>query len=182
MKRMLLPPLCALLVVSTASFAQIPGSIGVYADSFGTDCNIQDDGDYITVHMLHVLTSGATASQFMLDVSATSWVYIGETWNFELVIGQSITGVSIAYQECLSGTIYLGSATFQGSSAPPCTQISIVADPAVAYGKIQAADCDWPPNRMFPTGGRANINADLKCQCSLPVEETTWGRVKSLYR
>jgi hypothetical protein len=170
-----------LLFCVTTSFAEnLPGSICVYADEAGTDCNIVDDGGLVQVHMLHVRTNGALASQFALDVSATNWTHIGDLWSFYLSIGSSVGGVALAYEACLSGSIHLGMATFFGSSAPPCTEISIVPDPGTPSGKIKAADCS--EEIFYPTGGLAYINPDPTCQCSVPVSETTWGKVKSLYR
>jgi hypothetical protein len=182
MKRFFFITLCLLLISASAMFAQIPGSIGVFGDSLGTDCNIRDDGGYVTVYILHVMADGVTACVFGLDVSATSWTYIGTDWSFELVLSPSIADISIAYQVCLSSPIYLGRVTFMGSSEPPCTPISIVAAPWVRSGNVEAADCEYNPNRLFPTGGRAVVNGDLTCQCTLPVEATTWGRVKAMYR
>ena len=169
-----------LLLCASHSFAQsLPGMVGVYADEAGTSCNIVDDGGLVRIHFLHVRTNGATAVQFAVDVTATNWVHLGDTWAFLLVFGTSVDGASIAYQLCLSDAIYLGSASFMGSSAPPCTEISIVPDPPI-HETIRAIDCSGA--FMIPTGGLLYVNPDLTCQCSVPVEETTWGGIKALYR
>lgn len=174
------------LLAATTSQAQAPGKIGVYADAAGTSINVVDVGQDLEVYLLHVMTDGATASEFKLDVSATGWVHLGDEWAFELVIGNSQEGVSIAYQECLSGSIYLGKARFTGASAPACTEINIVPDPLALAGEVLAVDCAAPMDRAltFPAAGRAfvNGNADGTCNVALPVEETTWGGIKSLYR
>jgi len=156
--------------------------VGVYADEAGTACSIVDDGGVIQVHMMHLRTKDANAVQFALDVSATNWVHLGDVWAFELVLGTSISGVSLAYQFCLSDAIYLGSASFIGSSAPPCTEISIVPDGPI-HETIRASDCSVPlGDIMFPTGGLAYITPDPSNQCSVPVKETTWGSIKALYK
>jgi len=139
-----------------------------------------DDGGLVEAHMLHVLTDGAKAARFKLDVSATEWIHLGDNWDFVLVLGSSVEGVSIVYTGCLSGSIYLGKAIFLGSSEPACTEVSIVPDPLAVTGEIEAVSC--LETRMFPSGGRAVINADQTCQCTVPVESTTWGGIKSLYR
>jgi len=179
MNRQLLALLFSLTAAAT-SFAQIPGKIGVYADAGATNCYVVDVGGLVEVHMLHVLTDGAAASRFKLDVSATSWIHLGDNWDFELALGNSVGGVSIAYGECLSGSIYLGKAIFLGSSAPLCTEVLIVADPQAVSGQIEAASC--METRMFPAGGRALVNADHTCQCTVPVATATWSAIKSLYR
>jgi hypothetical protein len=35
---------------------------------------------------------------------------------------------------------------------------------------------------MIGTGGQLIVNPAPGCQCSVPVEETTWGQVKALYQ
>jgi len=126
-----------------------------------------------------VYTDGATASRFMLDVSATGWTYLGESWNIPTVVGTSITGVSAVYDACIAGTIYLAMVSFMGTSAPVCTYIGIVADPLAPSGKIESIDCYG--NELFPTGGQAIVNSISSCRCSCPVEKTTWGGIKALY-
>jgi len=183
MKRTLMISASLLLLFASHSFAQgIPGVIGVYADAAGTACNVVDDGGLLQVHMLHLWINGAKASQFALDVSATDWTWLGDIWDFELVIGSSLGGAAISYEGCVaSSSIHLGKATFIGSIAPSCTEISIVPDPGMRpTPRIQAIDCD--DNRVFPTGGLAYVNPDPSCQCSVPVEETTWGQIKALYK
>jgi len=179
MKRSLLITL-ALLFCVTTSFAQwLAGSINPYADEAGTACNIVDDGGLVQVHMWHVRTEGVIASEFALDISATDWIHIGDLWDFELAIGNSVDGVAFAYETCLTGSFHLGVATFFGSSAPPCTEISTV--PVTGRAEILAVDC-WNEETFYTSGGLAWINPDLTCQCSVPVHETTWGRVKALYQ
>jgi hypothetical protein len=177
MKLFCFTALCSLLFVTT-SFAQMPGVVGVYADAGATNCYVVDDGEVLSVHMLHVLTDGAKAVQFKLDVSATGWIHLGDNWDFELILGSSVEGVAIAYTECLSGSIYLGKAVFVGSNAAACTEISTVPDPP--YEIIKAVSCLDEP--MIPTGGRALVNADGTCQCTVPVQNTTWGGIKAMYQ
>jgi hypothetical protein len=181
MKRMLLLALC-FVCVSSMVFAQLPGSIGVFADAAAANCNFVDGGSLVVVHIVHVSTYGATASRFMLEVSSAGWMHLGDTWDFPTVIGTSITGVSVAYGACLEAPIHLGQINFLGTIAPPCTYIRIVPDPAALSGKIEAVDC--AQTKMFPTGGEGFVNPTFEpgCGCVVPVEETTWGGVKALYR
>jgi hypothetical protein len=179
-KTSILIALALLLCVSTSSAQSVAGSVNPYADAAGTECNIVDDGGMVQVHMLHVGTNGAAAVEFKLDVSATDWIFLGDVWSFVLVLGTSVDGAALAYQKCLTGSIHLGYASFIGASAPPCTEIDIVPNPEAPTGRIVAIDCD--EQHIFPGGGLAYINPDPSCQCSVPVEETTWGGIKALYR
>jgi len=165
-------------MVASLAFAQA-GSIRIASDATGADCNLVDAGGLVTVHLLHVDAPGATASQFRLDVSATGWMHLGDTWNFATVIGTSTLGVSVAYGGCFPGPIALGAINFFGTNAAPCTMINIVEDPEALSGNIEAVDCE--SFKVFPTGGAGIVNSDGTCDCSTPVQETTWGGVKALY-
>ena len=179
MKRTLLIGLCLTMVASLA-FAQA-GSIRIASEVSGVDCNFADAGGLVQVYILHVDAPGATASQFRLDISAVGWMHLGDTWNFPTIIGTSIVGVSVAYGGCYTAPIALGTINFFGTSAPACSMISIVADPGALSGAIEAVDCD--EFKVFPTGGAGIVNPDgsQDCDCSTPVQETTWGGVKALY-
>ena len=182
MTRLVLIAVCATCVAG-AALAQAPGSIGVFS-VFPVDggCNIVDDGGFIQVEVLHVHHDGATAAQFKLDVDNTGWTHLGDMFNFATVIGSSITGTSVAYGACLTIPVHLVTVSFAGTSVPPCTYISIVPDPTAPTGKIEAVDCGWPDwQKIFPTGGEAIVNSTPQCNCSVPVEDTTWGGVKALY-
>jgi hypothetical protein len=159
----------------------LPGSIGIFADNAGTDCNLVDSGSLIVVYVLHVHTDGATASQFRIDISGTGWTWLGDNWGYT-VIGNSMVGVSYGYGTCMSGPIHLGSVNFLGTNVAPCTHISVAADPMALSGKIEGVDCSTPELKTFPTGGQVVVNATPECLCNVPVQEMTWGGVKALYR
>ncbi len=172
---------CCLVFGASMAFGQA-GSIGVFSDVGATSCNFVDTGGLVQVYLAHVFTDGATASQFKLD-APLSWTHLGDTWNFTTVIGTSIAGVSVAYGACFTGPIALGVVNFFGGAVAGCTFMSIIPDPGAPSGQIEAVDCALPdPNKLFPTGGGARINPDGTCQCNVPVQDTTWGGIKALYK
>ena len=171
---------CCIVFGASMAFAQA-GSVGVFTDPGANGCNFVDTAGLVQVYINHVYTTGATASQFKLDVPA-GWVHLGDTWNFTTIIGVSISGVSVAYGACLADNIALGSINFFGSAAPECTMISIIADPTAPSGNIEGVDCAEPANKFFPTGGAGRVNHTGACDCNVPVEDTTWGGVKALYQ
>ena len=182
MKRLVLIALF-LVSVSGMAFAQMPGSIGVFADNGATNCNITDMGSLVTVHLAHVYTDGSTASQFKLDIGTTGWMHLGDNIVFPTKIGTSITGLSVGYGSCLSGAVvYIGGVNFFGTNAAPCTYIRIVGDPTAPTGEIEAVDCNIPQNKIFPTGGTAIVNPTMDCECNVPVNDSTWGGIKALYQ
>jgi hypothetical protein len=113
----------------------------------------------------------------MLDVTQVGWTHLGDLKDFELVIGTSISGASVSYEDCLAGSFQLMTVNFFGSSAEPCGLVAIV--PAPSKAGVRAVDC--AENNVFIPGGEARVNPDTGCQCTTPVEETTWGSIKAQY-
>jgi hypothetical protein len=162
------------------------------------------------MYVVYQWMEGARGARFMLD-AAPGWMHLGDSWVTPYFSGISTQGVTLCWTECTDSHMYLGSITFLGSAAPPCTFLSIVPDPATVTGQIEGLDCDW--NLVFPTGGTAIVNSDGSCFCHagpevaaeddattsktknemakaapthfcapLPVQQSTWGMIKSLYR
>ena len=137
------------------------GSISISSDPGATDCGFVDGGGLVQVYVWHVYSPGATASEWMLDVTSAGWTHLGDNKDFELVIGTSITGVSISYETCLQGTFKLMTVNFFGSSADACTLIGIVAAP----GKPGVRVVDCAENSAFVPGGQGRVNPDASCPC-----------------
>ena len=175
MKRTALIGVCIVLC-ATVAFAQ-NGSIAPFSDVGGSDCNFVDGGSLVQVHIFHVNSPGATASEWMLDVTQVGWTHLGDTKDFELVIGTSISGAAVSYGACMPGTFKLMTVNFFGSAADACALIGIVAAPGKAG--VRAVDC--AENAMLIPGGEGRVNNDGTCSCSVPVEDTTWGALKALY-
>jgi len=175
MKRSVLIVL-ALMLTASMAFAQ-NGSIAVFSDAGGSSCNFADGGSLVQVHIFHVNSPGATASEWKLDVSQVAWTHLGDTKDFDLVIGTSITGCAVSYESCLTGSFRLMAVNFFGSNAEACALIGIVASPGKAG--VRAVDCN--ETSLLIPGGQGRVNPDGTCQCTTPVEETTWGGIKAQY-
>ena len=159
MKRLLLT---AVIVACGAGVATAQnGAIIISSDVGATSCGFVDTGSLVQVHVWHVYTPGATASEWMLDVTAAGWTHLGDTKDFELVIGTSITGAAVSYSACLQGTFKLMTVNFFGSGAPACTQIGIVPAPGAAG--VRAVDC--AENAVIVPGGQGIANPDVSCPC-----------------
>jgi len=176
MKRILLIGVCLVFGASMA-FAQ-NGSIAVFSDPGGSSCSWTDVGPAVQpVYVFHVFSPGATASEWQLNGPAT-WSHLGDNSEFALTIGTSISGVSVSYGGCLAGNFMLMTVNFFGSGLEgACTLFNIDAAPGKTG--IQVIDCS--DGRAFPPGGAGIVNTDGTCDCSVPVEETTWGGIKALY-
>lgn len=181
MKKALLLTLVLMLGASMA-FAQ-GGSIGVFADPAGSSCNLTDAAPgLLSFYAVHVLTPGATASQFSAPKPAcmASATYLSDTGVFPVTIGNSQNGVAIGYGACLAAPIHVLTINFFGSGlTPACCYYGVFADPNLASGQIEVVDC--AENLIYATGGVGIVNPNATCQCDVPVQDTTWGKVKSIF-
>jgi hypothetical protein len=169
MKRVLLFLYVLLLTAGSAS-AQT-GTICLYSDEAGTQCNIVDNGGLVQVYIFHQHAGGVTGSRFMLDLGGLPWSHLGDIIPFPssgFDINRSspptvIAGIEIGYGSCLPSPIHVATSNFFGSSAPADAIIRIVADPASLSGEIEAVDCH--NNRHTAGGGTAYVNSTLPCVC-----------------
>ena len=160
------------------------GTIGVFSDPQASGCNFFDQTTgLMTVYIVHVLTAGATASQFAAPMPScmTGATYLGDSSPFLVVIGSSQTGVSVGYGSCLSGPIHVLSVQyFVLGLSQTCCVYPVVPDPSSMWGTIDVVDCSFRYTRG--AGAHAIVNPDATCQCgSIKTEEATWGKIKSMY-
>ncbi|MFQ5510295.1 MAG: hypothetical protein ACE5EO_00445, partial [Candidatus Krumholzibacteriia bacterium] len=92
----------------------------------------------------------------------------------------SQTGVAVGYGQCVAAPIHnLTINYFASGSTPPCCAFTVDADPALPSGQIEVVDCS--NNLLIGVGFVSTVNGNANCLCIDPVEDSTWGRVKSLY-
>ena len=185
MKRSLLIAFCLVLCASMAFAQRDLGSIDVFTDLMQTSCDFTDDGTLIQVHVFVThANDGTTASQWMLKVPS-GWIHLGDLAVFETVLGTSVSGIGIAYGQCMTGDFLILTANFTGTgNTPACSYISIIPDPSAPSGEIEIVDCQLPnpAKQTFLRLGQGIVSGDGTCNCTIPVQETTWGQVKALYR
>ena len=173
-----------LLCTCTLAFAQPPGSIGLFSDSYGLSCDLIDAPGLISIYVVHVYTPGATGSQFRVDCASGGAVltYLADQSPF-LIIGNSQTGIAVAYGGCYASPINMLTVLYLGNgTSPSCSYCRVVPDPIAVPLEILVSDCQDPPNLLISTGGTLIINPNPSCYCDIPVEETSWGQIKSLYK
>jgi hypothetical protein len=177
-----------LVFLSSLAFAQA-GSIGIFADSLGSSCNLTDRSPEgaRAYYVVHVSTSGATVIQYRAKLpqcmtqTGAYWLYDVNPW---LAIGNSQTGVQIGYGQCKTGSIWVQTIKVHTMGLTgPCCSWYVDADPSYPEGKIVGTDCEF--NLIYPTGARGIVNPVAGCDCDNPTGidpvETTWGQVKILY-
>jgi hypothetical protein len=92
--------------------------------------------------------------------------------------------VSIGYGSCRVGSIHVQTMNFFAmGNTPPCCHYWVRPDPAAPSNQVEVVDCN--NSLLYATGGLGFINPGPGCTCGypcpVPVEETTWGRVKAVY-
>jgi hypothetical protein len=187
MKIVLIMILC-LFMTANLAYAQIAGQIVIAADPNGISCDIYDTAPgAIQVYVLHMFTPGASGCQFSVNDSeiASNWVYLSELVTAPyLSIGNARGGMAITYGGCVSSPNLVLTMTYLGSgTANSCSFLLIEEDPSAAPPGIYVVDCAYPvPNLLTGTGGTAVVNPDGSCNCNVPAEDASWGRIKHLYR
>jgi hypothetical protein len=171
------------MFVTSMAFAQ-SGNLGVFADPAGLSCTLAMSAT--TVYVVHINTSAATACQFALAAPA-SLIHIATVAGpGHSVIGIGVNGAAVSYGVCKSSPIYAAKIIFTPMGGPAaCDLITVVAEPSTNPPGIYMADCTTPNPVQFEitTGGSGIFSAgDGFCECDVPVEATTWGKVKALYR
>jgi hypothetical protein len=183
------------LAMTLVAGVAMADNFGIYTDPLGAgeDCTaVPLTFQPFSMYVVHQITgSGATGSEFMVaGTSATGWTFNGATvMGGFLAIGSPTTGVSLAYGGCLAGPAigvvqlnFFGFAPPAGGN-PMCGFLEIVASPTALGGIIKAVNCNFA--EVQATGGYGWVNSDGNCVACGPViatEESTWGKVKSLYR
>jgi hypothetical protein len=170
-----------LMLGATTAFAQA-GTIGIFKDPGGLNCELTTPAGLIPYYVVHVSTSGATACQYSAPKPACfAAMWLSDTSMFPVTIGNSQTGVSIGYGSCRVAPIHVQTINyFATGTTPHCCHYGVLPDPNAVPPGIYMVDCD--EHLLNPSGMRSVIHAAPECRCGgTPAEETTWGRVKALY-
>ena len=169
-----------LVLGATMAFAQ-NGSIGIFADNQGTNCNLPFAAGIQNYYFVHVNAVGASGSQWAAPApTCLSAVRLADLAVFAVNLGNTTAGITIGYGICKVGTFHIMTALYQVlAPASACCRWSVVADPSLSSGKIEIPDCLF--NLTYGTGGQGILNSNPTCNCNVPTEDTTWGQVKALY-
>jgi hypothetical protein len=195
---LILANVAALGCAVTCVFSQ-SNVIEVSGDEFGGVCYLGNDSGpgLRTVYVRQSPNFGATASRFRLALSpGATMTYISEVPSFSS-LGNTQDGITLCYGSCVDDFGFLLVAvTFQSfANDQNCSQVMILPHPSsesievinclgqpeIAYGKnlfilAPGGICGCPVAHLVP--GTPQV---FGC-APVPVEETTWGRVKALYR
>lgn len=158
------------------------GAVDLYADNQGLTELITDAmPGLMVVYVVHTgqPLGGAAACQFSAPKPACfTAVYLSDMNVFGVTIGNSQRGVSIGYGSCRQYPIHVLTMSFFGQGTTECCFYPVLPDPNEPSGQVVAVDCSQ--QLVTVKGGATVVNFTYGCY-SVPAEETSWGRLKSLY-
>jgi hypothetical protein len=163
----LLTALLLMLAAGTA-FAQA-GSIGVFEDTAGLNCNLSDVPVGLHLYyVVHINTTGATKVEYRarlpLCMTQLGAMWLQDTNPFPMTAGNSQVGVTVTYGDCRVGPIRVQTINvFVLGTTPPCCRWYVDANPNNASGMIQGTDCNFAV--MYPTGLYSVVNGNETCPC-----------------
>ena len=172
------------LLLASPALSQYGGSIGLFADEYGMQCNLMDPFfQPVSIYIIHMYTPGATGSQFRVEQTpGMNMMYLSFVVPAYIIyFGDPFTGMQVAYGGCYPAPIlimrldYLG----QGMSSP-CSYVRIVDHVTTAPSGIFSVDCN--SNLLPVSGGELVVNPTYECDCNVPNENSSWGQIKSLYQ
>ena len=194
--------LCCVLVLAICAFivSPSPAQVKIEASAVGHSdaCVLPYNNPGLkNVYIRLTFNSGATAARFRVEPGpGVTMTYASESSPYTSV-GYALAGISICFGSCLTGEPLIATVTFMAyGTDTPCSEIRIVPHPdaqtvevekcngstVAAYAQGLGIDpppgaipCYCPTTRLFP-------GTPLPFGCTVPVEDTTWGRVKALYR
>ncbi|HEX6790464.1 MAG TPA: FlgD immunoglobulin-like domain containing protein [Candidatus Krumholzibacteria bacterium] len=152
---------------AAASTAHADTVIGVFSDN-GSSCSFSGNNTgLVTAHVVVRPDGGVRGVRFKAPIpDCFDAVYVTETVpEGVLSIGDSQTGISLAFQNCANEPAHVLDITYYASGGTtPCCELTLAADPLVGY--LQAVDCNQVEIPMQSL--TAYMNADSTCQCSAP--------------
>lgn len=159
---------------STFATAQSSGRVVLYSDAQATDTTYIDAAPQIfRVYVFHEEETAGAGISFQLVVSpGFTGTWVGDELHVPFATGSSQEGIYLGYNACLASPILLITATYFGSgTSTQCSYLEAVGHPN--DGAIIATPCSGFPAPV--PGSRLRIN------CTVPVAESSWGRIKHLY-
>ena len=185
MKRLLwLVLLTGMLAASTATANPLPWTqIGLYGDHAGTLNVVYDVApgpiEIFVVQTVYIEPT-VSAVRFMAPPPPCfTATYLGDTY-YHPVIGNSQTGAWVIYGPCASGTVLVMTITFFGhGTSGHCCWYGL--QPYPGSGDIESEMCGstgW----YWTHGEGIYISTDPSKNCGTPVEQSTWGGIKAMYR
>lgn len=188
----------ALIVAGIISLLATPalgqyGNLRVYSDPTGCECNVYDNvfGSLVEVYVVHRdIVTGLRGVRFIVTGGGgMTMIYLSEAKiGGPLEIGGNIVdGYDVFYGSCVTGSLTIMRITyFASGTSATCSWLEVSAAPTAVTGQVEGDNCD--DQVVLVDGLQTPVNPDGTCECILldclpvPVQQTTWGGIKALYR
>ena len=188
---------CALFILGPSVVkAQIESSIAISGSPNYPLCEINDISPGVrTLYVIHRYNAGVIASRFKIQSGpGITMSYMSETHYFPFTIGNTQEGISVCYGPCELGEKLIASITYMAyGTTSPCSQILVVPHPSAQT--VEAIRCDGIPTRTYVEDLAVSHNSGCGCPSThgfqgtaqvftcqpVPVANTTWGAIKSLF-
>ncbi|HKW12856.1 MAG TPA: hypothetical protein VJS69_00070 [Candidatus Krumholzibacteria bacterium] len=184
--------------------------IGVYTLSYLGDppqCLMEHRAGLVTLWVVQDLSLETKAVRFKVETSPgftgflVSWSAPNGT-----TVGNPYTGITVTYNQCIPGSVVtvLEMTWMMSGIEADCSYIRTAADPSSVDGFLDLYDCagnrkaaEWAGTHIqtlgYPNGFPFVLCSDLAgvghtgygcrpVEQPVPVDESTWGAVKALYR
>lgn len=178
--------LATLLFLGDSASHAVESKLGLYADQVGINCDVGDVGpDTLTLYVVH--TSSTVLLRASLFAAPVPTCMVGVTWIGDIHFwpdthGDSQSGAAVAYaSDCTPGpVVVMGIRYVTSGTTQTCCRYPLLPEPPSR--RVEAILCGLFlefPDIAAPLA----VNGDPTCDCTLPVpvEETTWGRIKTIY-
>jgi len=164
-----------------------PGDIILTSDPSGWVPFVYATEDEMTVDVYVFIQWGWTTSVTALGCSFSApqpscfnAAYVGET-HYQPTTGDSQTGMRVYLSECLGPPILVARISYVTlGPTSECCLYWMLPHPDSESGLVEIVDCDQITYYAEPGVLVINPDGDL-CGVFVPVEPSTWGKVKSLY-
>jgi len=165
-------PLLLTVSLLLAAHPVMASHIALYSDVSGIYCSIPS-GFTMSVAVIDRFATNDYGARFALDLSLAPGTEFFAVQSPYTTTGTLTTDFSVDYGQCLDGDIVIG--TVAAVWAPGVASIV----PAQGQANVFWTDCNF--QQRVGTGGTLYIAQDCPGD-DLAVEQSTWGRVKALYR
>lgn len=174
------------MAATTTSFAQTDRVV-LSADAGSVQCELQVSPGFYRLHMIHIGTVPRNSVAFRA-LTPSCWpdgVWLGDIVPDPLLKLESThaSGIIINYPDCATVPGYLGYMNFYAPTpVQPCCTYPLTPHLGSGTGTVLVIHCNGSTHE--PSVGALVINPDASCGCSgpVPVAETTWSRIKAMYR
>jgi hypothetical protein len=178
-----------LLSGAVSAVAQ-PQRIGIYSDTAGSACSLADtEPGFFQVFVVVLNPEDLVGAEFQVvaDPDFTA-VLVGELSPLPKpgVDGDAFSGLVLAFGGCYETPQHVYTMTFQGfGTSGACAALDVGPNPNTHRDTMAFSTCEFTTIEVPQSAADSfHLNPDGSCPCGLPVpvEISTWGQIKAMYR